>query len=363
MTFPRLQAALLCACVFAIAAGTAPAHAQDPFYKNKRLNLMISFAPGGPTDIEGRLLAKHIVKHIDGQPTIVVQNKDGAGGMVGASYIGEAAPHDGSMFGYLTAASWRAVIDPDAYRVDFRTYEFIGFQPSNAVTYVRSDLLPAGKQAADLLNAKGIVAGGLAADTSKDLLIRLSLDMLGVSYRYVTGYRSSNNARLALQRGEINLHSESTPGYFGVVEPGMVKAGEAVPVWYDPNYNGESFSVPKVMEGSTVLSFPDFYRRVKGGLPSGPLWDAYRTNLATDQSMLRTIVMPPGSPPAAVDALRTAIARLNTDKDFAEDALRTIQFVPVYETGADLNARVRKVMTVAPEVRSFVVDYMKRANK
>ena len=43
--------------------------------------------------------------------------------------------------------------------------------------------------------------------------------MLGVPYRYVTGYRSSNNARLALQRGEINLHSESTPGYFGVVEP------------------------------------------------------------------------------------------------------------------------------------------------
>ena len=47
---------------------------------------MINFAPGGPTDIEGRLFAKHIVKHIDGQPTIVVQNKDGAGGMVGASY-------------------------------------------------------------------------------------------------------------------------------------------------------------------------------------------------------------------------------------------------------------------------------------
>jgi hypothetical protein len=112
-----------------------------------------------------------------------------------------------------------------------------------------------------------------------------------------------------------------------------------------------------------VLAFPEFYRKVRGGQPSGPLWDAYRTNLATDQSMLRTIVMPPGSPPAAVDALRTAIARLNTDKDFAEDALRTIQFVPVYETGADLNARVRKVMTVAPEVRSFVVDYMKRANK
>ena len=187
------------------------------------------------------------------------------------------------------------MIDPDAYRVDFRTYEFIGFQPSNAVTYVRSDLLPAGKPAGDLLSAKGIVAGGLAADTSKDLLIRLTLDMLGVPYRYVTGYRSSNNARLALQRGEINLHSESTPGYFGVVEPGMVKAGEAVRrSGTIRTTTARASSVPKVMEGSAILSFPDFYRRAKGGPPMGPLWDAYRTNLATDQSMLRTIVMPPG---------------------------------------------------------------------
>ena len=49
----------------------------------------------------------------------------------------------------------------------------------------------------------------------------------------------------------------------------MVKAGEVMPIWYDPNYNGESFSVPKVMEGSPILPFPDFYRKVKGGLPSG----------------------------------------------------------------------------------------------
>src|SRR5262249_20884607 len=163
-------------------------------------------------------------------------------------------------------------------------------------------------------------------------------------YRYVTGYRSSNNARLALQRGEINLHSESTPGYFAVVEPSMVKTGQAVPVWYDPTYDGVTFSVPKVMQGSPVPTFPDFYREAKGTLPSGLSWDSYRANLSTDQSILRTIVMPPSSPPAAVAALRAAIARLNDDKEYGEEAMRTIQFVPHYETGADLNARVRKVM-------------------
>src|SRR5262249_51670451 len=153
------------------------------------------------------------------------------------------------------------------------------------------------------------------------------------------------------------------PGYFAVVEPSMVKTGRAVPVWYDPTYDGAIFSVPKVMQGSSVPTFPDFYREAKGALPSGLLWDSYRANLSTDQSMLRTIVMPPASPPAAVAALRAAIARLNDDKEYGEEAMRTIQFVPHYETGADLNGRVRKVMTVAPEIRAFVAEYTKAGNK
>jgi tripartite-type tricarboxylate transporter receptor subunit TctC len=343
----------------AIAAMTSSARAQEPFYKGKRLTLMINFAPGGPTDIEGRLLARHLAKHIDGDPTIIVQNRDGAGGAIGAAYVGEVAPRDGTLMAYLTAASWRAVIEPEVYRADFKSYNFIGFQPGNAVYYVRTDLPPGIKRSEDLLSARGLVAGGLAADTSKDLLMRLALDMLGVPYRYITGYRNSTAARLALQRGEINMHSETTPAYFAVVEPTLVKTGQAVPVWYDASYDGEHFRIPKVMEGQPVPAFHDFYRRIKGTLPSGPLWNAYRANIAVDAAMLRTIVLPPGVPQAAVDALRAAVARLNEDKEYAEEAFKTIQFVPHYETGPDLNTRVRQAMTVAPEVRSFVIDYMK----
>jgi tripartite-type tricarboxylate transporter receptor subunit TctC len=354
----------LLAALFAVSICTAPpARADEPFYKGKRLTLMINFAPGGPTDIEGRLFAKHLARHIDGAPPIIIQNRDGAGGQVGAAFIGEVAPRDGTMMAYLTAASWRAVIEPDVYRVDFKSYNFIGFQPGNAVYYVRTDLPPGMKESADILNAKGLVAGGLAIDTSKDLLMRLSLDILGLPYRYVTGYRNSNAARLALQRNEISLHAETTPAYFAVVQPSMVKTGEVIPLWYDASYDGEQFRVPSVMAGHPIPAFHDFYRKVKGTLPSGPLWDAYRANIAVDAAMLRTIVLPPGVPQAAVDALRTAVARLNEDKDYAEEAFKTIQFVPHYETGGDLNARVRKAMTVAPEVRSFVIDYMRSAGK
>jgi tripartite-type tricarboxylate transporter receptor subunit TctC len=292
-----------------------------------------------------------------------VQNKDGAGGLVGSTYLGEVAPRDGSMFGYLTGSAWKFVIDPDTHRVDLKTYEFIGYQPGNAVYYMRAATPPGIRQGADLMKTQGFVAGGLAAESSKDLLIRATLDMLGVRYRYITGYRSSSTARLALQRGEIDLHSETTPAYISQVEPNLVKTGEAVPLYYDANYNGESFSIPKVMEGSPIPPFHEFYRKIKGTLPTGPLWDAYRTNLAVDSAMLRLVVMPPGVPAAAADALRRATAALNTDKEYAEDCLRTIQFVPYYETGEGINARVRKNLAVSPDIRKFVIDYMKSAGK
>jgi tripartite-type tricarboxylate transporter receptor subunit TctC len=337
--------------------------AQEPFYKGKRLTLLINFAAGGPTDIEGRLLARHLAKHIDGEPTILVQNRDGAGGLVGTNYLGEVGPRDGSMAGYFTGAAWKYVMEPENHRVDFKTFEFIGFQPGNAVYYVRADTEPGLRQASDILKAKGVVAGGLALESSKDLLIRTSLDMLGVPYRYVTGYRSSANARLALQRGEINLHSESTPGYFSVVEPSMVKTGVVVPLYYDADHDGKTFSEPKVMQGRGVEPFQELHRRLKGTLPSGRLWDAYRTNLAVDSAMLRTIVMPPGAPQAAVDALRAALKRLNDDNDYGAEAFKAMQFVPHYETGAGVNVRVRTALTVAPELRTFVIDYMKNGGR
>src|ERR1700730_4714191 len=122
---------VIIAAALALAAGMA--RAEEPFYQGKRLTLLINFAPGGPTDVEGRLLAKHIVKHIAGNPLLIVQNKDGASGMVGATYLGEVGPKDATMFGHLPGTAWNSVIVPAAFRVPFASYAFVGAQPGNAV--------------------------------------------------------------------------------------------------------------------------------------------------------------------------------------------------------------------------------------
>src|SRR5215470_2668912 len=110
-----------------IQAATTLAAAQTPFYQDKQITLLSNFAPGGPNDIEARLLARHLSRHIPGGPPVIVQNREGAGGLVGAKYMGEVAPRDGSVFGYLTGAAWKYIIEPDKFAVDFRSYEFLGY--------------------------------------------------------------------------------------------------------------------------------------------------------------------------------------------------------------------------------------------
>ncbi len=357
----RVQVVLLALC--ATWMGAAEARADEPYYKGKRLAVLINFAVGGPTDLEGRLFAKYLAKHIEGQPPVLVQNMDGAGGMMGATYLGELGPRDGTMVGYLSGTSWQAVAEPERFKVEFKSHEFVAYQPGTTVHFVRTDVKPGMKQPADIVKAKGLVAGGLSADTSKDLRLRLALDMLGVPHQYVTGYRSSAPARLALERGEINMFSESVPTYRGVVEPRLVKTGQLIPVFYDSSYTGDTPPVSKQMEGLSIPTFPQLYKTIKGTMPSGQLWEAYRTIFDVNATMQRLIVMPPGVPQVAVDALRAAVQRVNNDKDFAAEATKMIEFVPEYVTGGTINSQVRDMLVASPDIRAFIAEYTKRAKR
>ena len=141
---PVVRASIALGILLAIAAPNA--HAEDPFYKGKRLAILINFAPGGPTDIEGRLFAKHLARYLDGQPNIIIQNMDGAGGIVGAKYLGEVAPRDGTMAGYFTGTAFMYALDPDRFRVDFKTYQFVALQPGTTVHFPRTDVAPGLRQ-------------------------------------------------------------------------------------------------------------------------------------------------------------------------------------------------------------------------
>ena len=112
-----------------------------------------------------------------------------------------------------------------------------------------------------------------------------------------------------------------------------------------------------------IAPFDEVFKAVKGRAPEGPLWDAFRTVRTVSGTMIRILALPPGAPKPAVDALRDAVTRMNSDPVYAADAMKTIGFVPEYATGPNTNHEVRTALTVTPQMRAFLADYVKKVNR
>ena len=149
-------------------AGPVRAQSTDiaELYRGKTVTFMINFTPGGSTDVEGRVLARHLGDHIPGKPTVVVQNMGGAGGSIGTNYLGQVAKPDGLMLGYLTASVGKQALGEADLKVDLRGLEFLGNVPDVNVTYMRKDVQPGISAPADIMKAKGFWIGGLTPDAA-----------------------------------------------------------------------------------------------------------------------------------------------------------------------------------------------------
>src|SRR5437763_16371390 len=117
-----------CSLALAVAAvAIAAAAAAQDFYKGKTLTIVVGFTTGGGFDVNARLLARHIGRHIPGNPTVIVQNMPGAAGIKSVQYVDGAAPKDGTVidiFNFGTIGDSK--LDPAKVRVDFRKFNWIG---------------------------------------------------------------------------------------------------------------------------------------------------------------------------------------------------------------------------------------------
>ena len=205
--------------------------AQEPFYKGKSLRFLVNYPAGGATDVVARLLAQYLPKHIAGNPTVVVQNMPGGGGNVGANYVYEVAKPDGLTVGVFSGGYLPQILGGSGVRFDLNNMPMIAGVGETSVVYIGADT--GVKRAADILKPlKPIIIGGFTRESNKDLALRMALDLLGVPYRYVTGYAGESDLRLAIQRGEINYTSEGLTGYTmgGAL---MAREGVVVPLYQD----------------------------------------------------------------------------------------------------------------------------------
>ncbi len=332
------------------------------FYQGKTLNFVINFAAGGPTDIESRIFAKHLPKHIPGQPTVTVQPMGGGGGITAANFIGEVAKPDGLTVAYFTGSLFHQQLKDPGLRVDLSKFGFITGVNGVTVSYIRADVAPGMKKPSDFMKAQKFRAAGLGVSSSKDVRFRLSFDLLGLKYDYVTGYNNSSDARLAVQRGEAQYHDETLPSYRTQVEPQMVKTGMVVPLYYTDLVapSGEILVSRDVPE---LQPFTHFYRDAFGKPPSGIKYEALKAANMSSTNMTRMVLLPPKAPAESVSILRKAFDALSRDQDFLQDAITAMRFQPRFEVGEAGERLFQLASQTKPEIISFLRDYIDQANR
>lgn len=317
--------------------------AQEPYYKGKTIRFLVNFSAGGPTDVFGRLIARYLPKYVAGNPSVVVQNMAGAGGIIGANYVYDMSKPDGLTVGVFSGMYLPQLLGGSGVRYDLNNMPIIAGAAETSVVYVRADT--GAKGPADLLKpAKPIVVGGFTRENNKDLGLRLALELLGVPYRYVTGYAGVAELRVAIQRGEINYTSESLTGYNtgGIL---MVREGVVVPL-YQEGLLGPDGEIIRDSR-SDLPSFRELFRKIKGSDPTGPLAEAFKIS-GGSRTMLRFVTVPPKTPTESLQTLRKAFAATFNDRDFKAESNRMLQFqllTFVGEEAEKVNASVFRAAT------------------
>ena len=347
----RVLKSLAAASAAAVALAAASASAQ--FYKGKSLTVIINYGAGGPTDVEGRLLAKHLGRHVPGQPRMIVKNRPGAGGIVGSNYMAEVAKPDGLTIAIFTPPTMSQLLGDPGLRADFSEFEWLAGVGQPQVCYLRKDAGGGIGSPSDLTRIRGFKAAGMRNTSSHDLRLRLALDLLGADYTYVTGYRGLSKVAAGVLQNETQFSCGSIPNFRGRVEPTLIKPGIAATAYYYAPVDADGNDI-RFADLAAVPTFQEFHASARGGKPSGMKWEALKAvnNLAT--YMLRGSFAPKGTPAAALSDLRAAWAKLPDDAAFVDEYTRAFKAPPKIIQAAEARRHVGAIKEMNPEIVAFL---------
>jgi tripartite-type tricarboxylate transporter receptor subunit TctC len=309
------RVALAFLALFAVAAPPS-AHAQTPaaFYRGRTITLYIGSSAGGAYDVYARMLARHIGRHIPGNPRIVPSNMEGAGSLRLTNYLYNAARKDGTEIGTINrGAPFEPLIgEEDLARFDPARFTWIG-SIANEVS-ICAVWERAGIETFDELFTRELTVGGTASGADTNQFPKVINGVLGTKMRIVSGYPGGNDIDLAMERGEVD-------GRCGWSWSSVVSTHKQ---WL------EQGSI-KVLVQLALQKHPD--------LPEVPLiMDYAKTD--EERAMLRLIfsraalgcpfLAPPDVPADRAAALRTAFDDTMKDPEFLAEAMKaTLEVAPV----------------------------------
>lgn len=308
---PQRIAPLLLMGLTAIQFAAVTTASSQPSFEGQTIRIAVNATTGGPLDIQARQFAPFIAKFIPGKPVVVVENRPGAGGVVGANHIYNLAKPDGLTIGFLLGVVTQGLIGGDNIRFDPAKFHWIGAISQSQVMLAHKDLNLSSYR--DLLKpAKPLVLASQGSSSAVDMANRLFLDLIGAKYQHVTGYPGQAEFLLALSRGEVSLANSNLTLYLsrrdaihkeGIYDA-IVQRGEYAP---DGTFrrNKQLPEIATMIEAVTELN-PSALKSV---------------DFATNRSIVAAFavqfgfVLPPGTPPAIVSTMRKAVSDALNDPE------------------------------------------------
>jgi tripartite-type tricarboxylate transporter receptor subunit TctC len=301
----RCTSRILALTAAALLAGPVAAAAED-FYAGKTIDFIVGAASGGGYDIYARALARHLPRHIPGNPTIVVKNMPGAGSGRAAAFISSIAPKDGTAMGALFPGAIMGPLLEDRAQAlyDPTKFQYLASADSGTricATYQTSKI----KTFEDALQQKAIMGASAAGGSTRDY-VNMHRKTTGAKMELVTGYKGTADLGLAMERGEID----------GICGWDWASAKSQKPDWIrDRKLN---ILVQVGLEPDDELT--------KINVP--PIWkyiakedDRKAVELVVTQQVFgRPYIAPPGTPADRVALLRAAFDATMKDKEFLADA-------------------------------------------
>ena len=324
----------IAAGVIALAALAVPAKAQSAaeFYQGKSLDLQIGYSVGGGYDLYARLLARHLGKHIPGNPTVVPKNMEGAGSLRLANWLYSAAPRDGTVIGATSrGAAFDPLLNQSGAQFDASKFSWIG--SANNEVSVCVALQTSGIAKFDDLLTKPLTIGSTGVGDDTYQFPALVNAVLGSKFKIVTGYPGGNDITLALERGEVQGRCGWSWSSIKATRLDWVESKKIIVlVQMSLSKHPELPDVPLVMD----LAKTDEERQI------------FKLIFAR-QVMGRPYLAPPGVPADRVAALRQAFTDTMTDKEFLSDTEQNkFEINPV--NGEQLDALVKEIYRTPAEV-------------
>jgi len=322
------------AAIFAamIGAGTgAAAQTPEQFYSGKAIDLVIGYPPAGSNDTYARLLARHLGKHIPGNPNIVPKNMPGAGSFLALGQVYNAAPKDGTVIGIgAPTAPLDEKLGTQGVRFKTAELNWIGRIDSliNIVFMWKTSPV---KTVADAQKLESTLsATGVGSTVS--VYPTVMNNVLGTKFKLIMGYRGSNEAQLAVERGEVEGHSTSWTAVKVAHPEWLPSKSITILVQFGLTRHPELPDVPTVVD----LARNDEERAILRAVMNA-------TEVGT------AFFTTPGAPADRVHALRRAFDATMKDAEFLAEAQKTKLTVNAI-TGEELQKLVTEVSSLSPDL-------------